>query len=211
MKRILMAVALTFVAVTMFAQEKEFKKEGRHDGRSEAMKSALALTDDQVNKINAIQERYHGRMLSLRHDSTLTKDKRHEELRTLNAERQTEINSVLTKEQQDKWKSIKEEKRQGKKEFKDARKNFREELGLTSDQEKRISDERKKMRESAEALKKDQSLSKEQKHEKFKSLCAEHETMMKAILTPEQFAKWKERPVNPDGKHRRSEGKHRSR
>ena len=213
MKRILMAVTLTLMALSMFGQQRGLNDETRHGRRGEEMKSALALTDDQVKTINAIQEKYHGKMVGLRRDSTLSKEQRLGALKDLNGQRQGEINNVLTTDQQEKWKSIKQENRGKRKEMHAARKNFREELDLTSEQEKRISDERKKMRDQAEALKKDESLSREQKQEKFKSLRAEHETAMKAILTPEQFAKWKERPKKQQGKpgvggRHKGEGKH---
>ena len=200
MKRILMAVTLTLMVVSVFGQQRRMNGEPRYAQRGEEMRSALALSDDQTKTINAIFEKYHGKMVNLRRDSTLSKEQRHGALKELNGQRLQEIHKVLTAEQQEKWRSMKQENREKKRAMHAARKDFHTDLALSPEQQKLMSDEQKHMRDRAEAVKNDETLSRDQKQKRFKSLRAEHENAVKAILTPEQFAKWKERPGMRDGK-----------
>lgn len=58
---------------------------------------------------------------------------------------------------------------------KEERKKLNDELNLTKEQSKELKDVNEKFKEEAKAVKEDESLSKEQKREKFKALQAERE------------------------------------
>jgi hypothetical protein len=65
-------------------------------------------------------------------------------------------------------------------------------LGLSPDQENRMAEARKSFKAKRDALKNDNTLSKDLAIEKLDTLRSEHQAAVKSILTEEQFTKWKE-------------------
>lgn len=79
-----------------------------------------------------------------------------------------------------------------------------EELGLTADQKAKLGPIMKGQMEQMQALRKDESLSQEQRREKGRALREENQKAIAAILTPEQakkFAEMRERGPRGDGEH----------
>lgn len=66
-------------------------------------------------------------------------------------------------------------------------------LNLTEDQKAKLKEIYQPQMEKLREIWKDQSLTREQKMEKFKALRAENEPKLKEILTPEQWEKWQKR------------------
>lgn len=67
------------------------------------------------------------------------------------------------------------------------------ELNLTEDQKAKLKELYAPQREKLREIWKDESLTREQKMEKFKALRAENEPKLKVILMPEQLEKWQKR------------------
>lgn len=79
-----------------------------------------------------------------------------------------------------------------------------EELGLTADQKAKLGPIMKHQQEQMQALRKDESLSQEQRREKGRALREENQKAIAAILTPEQakkFAEMRERGPRGGGEH----------
>jgi protein CpxP len=79
-----------------------------------------------------------------------------------------------------------------------------EELGLTADQKAKLGPIMKHQQEQMQALRKDESLSQEQRREKSRALREENQKAIAAILTPEQakkFADMRERGPRGGGEH----------
>lgn len=77
-----------------------------------------------------------------------------------------------------------------------------EELGLTADQKAKLGPIMKHQQEQMQALRKDESLSQEQRREKGRALRKENQRAIAAVLTPEQakkFADLRERGPRGDG------------
>jgi Spy/CpxP family protein refolding chaperone len=72
------------------------------------------------------------------------------------------------------------------------RPNFAKSLDLTEDQKPKFDAIRKSAMEKAKAVREDDSLTKEEKKAKAKAIQEDTATQMKALLTPEQFAKYEE-------------------
>ena len=102
-KKLILVVLISMVmSLATMAQEKKTR------GNKESIvdyKTELALSDQQVEQIKAIQKEYLPKMKEAR----MTRDR--EVMKKLNDERKTKIEEVLTQEQLEKWKAIKEKKK----------------------------------------------------------------------------------------------------
>ena len=72
------------------------------------------------------------------------------------------------------------------------RANIAKQLDLTEDQKPKVEAIMKGAMEKGRALREDTSLTPEEKKAKAKAIKEETATQLKAVLTPEQFAKWQE-------------------
>jgi protein CpxP len=76
--------------------------------------------------------------------------------------------------------------------MKGGRPDFAKELNLTEDQKPKFQEIMKGAMEKRKELRDDTSLTPEDKKAKGKAIQEDTNTQMKALLTPEQFAKWQE-------------------
>ena len=72
------------------------------------------------------------------------------------------------------------------------RSNLAKELNLTEDQKPKFQEIIKARGRKRKALREDASLTPEERKAKVKAIQEDTTTQMKALLTPEQFAKWQE-------------------
>jgi periplasmic protein CpxP/Spy len=70
--------------------------------------------------------------------------------------------------------------------------NIAKQLNLTDDQKPKVEAILKGAMEKGRTLREDTSLTSEEKKDKAKEIREETATQLKAVLTPEQFAKWQE-------------------
>jgi periplasmic protein CpxP/Spy len=73
-----------------------------------------------------------------------------------------------------------------------SRANIAKQLDLTDDQKPKVQEIMKSAMDKGRALREDTSLTSEEKKEKTKAIKEDMATQLKAVLTPEQFAKWQE-------------------
>lgn len=121
MKRIiLMAVAAFLLSAGAQAQTQRKTdssrimqmKQNRHD-----MMSQLDLSKDQQKKVKALNQDNKSKMESVRNDQSLTQEQRKEKMKELAKDHKEGMNSILTKDQQDKMKAYKKDhpRKHGKK------------------------------------------------------------------------------------------------
>jgi periplasmic protein CpxP/Spy len=73
-----------------------------------------------------------------------------------------------------------------------SRANIAKQLDLTDDQKPKVQEIMKSAMDKGRAVREDTSLTSEEKKEKAKAIKEDMATQLKAVLTPEQFAKWQE-------------------
>ncbi len=112
MKNGVVFVGLMLVSAAMFAQNgRKFDKTAMAAKRIEKMKTALSLTDDQVARLKAIDEKFSKSFEQLRKDTAISVGTSRARAKKLVDSRQAEVKSVLTPAQQTKWNEYKEKHR----------------------------------------------------------------------------------------------------
>ena len=85
-----------------------------HGDYADRMKKELSLSDDQTEKVKAINREFGQKFRTLRSDSTISKDDNKNRMKQLRDEHQKTLKSVLTEEQSDKWEKMKSEHKRRK-------------------------------------------------------------------------------------------------
>jgi protein CpxP len=193
MKKSIMLGALMIASVIVFAQDHTRDPQARAAKTTEKMKQMLSLNDTQYASIKAINEKYASKRVDHGKNATPDNADRMNERKALMDAREKEINAVLTPEQKTKWETFKskraEKMRAHKKERAEKNKTtLKEALSLTDEQQGKIEETNKSFKEKRAALKNDNKGA--DNKDTLNKLKAEHDTAIKAILTPEQYAKW---------------------
>lgn len=81
-----------------------------HENRLQEMKTKLNLTDDQYNRMKALQESNKAKMESLHNNTALTADQKMEQMKTMRADQKTQLEAILTAEQVAKMKELRHDK-----------------------------------------------------------------------------------------------------
>jgi protein CpxP len=192
MKTKLMLI-MVMMSTIIFAQKKDHDP-GRHAAaRSEKMKTALSLNDTQYATIKGIDNKYAAKYSELRKDSS-ERFKKHDAAKALQAEREKEIQAVLTPEQKTKWAAYKAERIEKRKDkMKKGNEKFeariKSELSLSDDQLAKVKIANQNFRDKLSALKNRKDADAHDKAE-LKKIRAEHDATIKGILSDEQFKKW---------------------
>jgi protein CpxP len=76
--------------------------------RGPRLAEALNLTAEQKEKVKAIQEEQRTKLEALRQDTSLTPEDRRAKMREIRASFATQIEPILTAEQLEKWKMLRE-------------------------------------------------------------------------------------------------------
>jgi Spy/CpxP family protein refolding chaperone len=201
MKATILMITALFISVGSFAQDDEL--EGRGGKNADKLKQELKLDDAQYQKVKAINEKYADKLEAAKKDATKSKGS----FKALKDQREAEINTVLTKEQQAQW----EARRAENKEMHREHKEFRKELNFTEKQKadvKAINDNFKTQKEAVDAEK----LTREAREQKMKALKEERKTKLKGVLTPEQYEMLKEEKQERKHDHKDGhDGKHKER
>lgn len=130
MKRILLSstLALVFTATAAFCQQStpqqpagdtttQQQPAGQHGRRHHAfdahkaaqhLSKRLNLTDDQTAKLEPILATRQQKIISLRSDTSLTPDQRREQFRAIHKDTQTQLATVLTPDQMQQLKSMRQ-------------------------------------------------------------------------------------------------------
>jgi hypothetical protein len=110
MKKLLLFIsAITLIATIAVAQEKKDYKQERTEWEKK-VKNDLKLTTDQTTKYDALNSEYDAKMDALAQDATLSTDAQKDKKMALKKEKEGKLFEFLTPEQQEKYKSLVEQK-----------------------------------------------------------------------------------------------------
>lgn len=195
MKKSAMFLGLMIVSTVIFAQGKRDPME-RSGKRADRMKTELALDDVQYKAVEAINEEFAVKQSKVRQDSTLSKEEKHKQMKTLHQDKDAAIGKVLTAEQKNKWTSLRSSRSNKhkaamvKQHHSERARRMQESLSLTDDQTSKIKAIDKEFGEKLRTLRSDSSLAREDAQEGVKMLRQEYHSKTKSVLTEEQFKKW---------------------
>ncbi len=204
MKRILTSALIIMLAIgAAQAQNGEGNSKGHNKEHKMAAKK-MNLTEDQKARLQAIREDYKKEAEALKNNTALSAEEKQTRTRALHEQFRNKSQAVLTPEQREQQAKRKEdfkaihEDRNGKFHKDGAgnmhngmgkRKDFEAELGLTADQQAKVTSIRSSFKPKFEALRNNTSLTEEQKRAKMKELMKQQREQMKAVLTAEQIKK----------------------
>ncbi len=183
-------------------QAKPYGHHGRHGAHMREMMTKLNLSQQQQDQLKPIFEKQREEAKAIRQDTSLTEDQKKQKFDALRQDTQTQVNSVLTTEQQQQWAQMKANRQQH---MADGRQKLAEKLNLTQAQQDQIKPIMEKQREQAKAIRQDNSLSQDQKRTKMQALHQDTQTQLNAILTPEQQQQWQQMRQN-FRQHRHGQG-----
>ena len=202
-KLITLSLAFSALVFTASAQEQKTDKKQRSE-HAKGMKgnrgmADLNLTDAQKTQMKANREDFKVKMEQLKAQN-LPEAQYNERKKALRAEQKAKMESILTADQKakmaEKRKNFKEGKYEGKNKGTNARadkqgrfEKMKTELSLTDDQAAKLKAQNQALKAKREAIKNDQSLTKEAKKEKMTALRNEAKEQRKSILTVEQMKK----------------------
>lgn len=136
----------------------------------------------------------------------MSREDKHKTGQSLRKQREEEIKSILTPEQNEKWSNYKSERAARAKEKRTEALEKREaywkkELSLTDEQVTKMKEAHKDFRTKMEQMRKDDKADKES----FKKLKDEHESTIRSILSQEQYQKWmdQKKEFKKKGKNRK--------
>lgn len=110
MKKLLLFIsAITLTATIAVAQEKKDYKQERTEWEKK-VKNELKLTADQTTKYDALNSEYDAKMDGLTQDASLSADAQKEKKMALKKEKEGKLFEFLTPEQQEKYKTLVEQK-----------------------------------------------------------------------------------------------------
>jgi protein CpxP len=93
------------------AQTESGQHHGQRANQLERLSKELNLTDDQKAKVKPILEEQTKQMKTMREDSTLTEDQKREKMKLIHQSTHSQINDILTPEQQKKFEQLKEQQK----------------------------------------------------------------------------------------------------
>jgi Spy/CpxP family protein refolding chaperone len=222
MKKLMKSALLTLLLATVFTAAQAQRGGGpdkdpadRAEHQTTKMTEKLGLSADQVTKVKAINLKYAEKAKANR-DADMAKNKDARE--AMRTEHDAELSKVLTKEQAEKWKTMKSD---GKgKEMKAHKGGGRdhdpadraerqtakmtEQLGLNADQTVKVKAINQKYAEKANA-------DREKNRAAHEALRTEHDKELGKVLTKEQAAKWEQMKAerqDKKGEHGKRGGKH---
>lgn len=108
MKKLAFALLVSaFFAAPVFAQNKD-KSHAEWDNK---VKTALAMSPDQVAKYDALSKEYEGKMDAVKQDATLTEDQQKQKKTDLKKEKETKMAEFLSPDQLTKYKTLMNKKK----------------------------------------------------------------------------------------------------
>jgi Spy/CpxP family protein refolding chaperone len=94
------------------AQTENGTHHGQRAGHLEWLSKELNLTDDQKAKVKPILDEQTKQMRAMQEDSSLTQDQKREKMKQLHQTTHSQINEILTPEQQKKFAALKEQQKE---------------------------------------------------------------------------------------------------
>ena len=148
----------------------------------------MNLTPEQKAKMKELRESNKSAMEAIKNDESLTQEQRKAKMQDLRRSQKESMGKFLTDDQKAKLKKAQEKGKNADLIKKDRQ---RPDLNLSADQKIKMKEMREDSKQQMDAIKKDASLTQEQKNQKTKELRQSQQAKMKSILTPVQKAKMK--------------------
>jgi Spy/CpxP family protein refolding chaperone len=189
MKRLLIAVLALGIVATTSAQHKRERKQGHH---RQQMAQQLNLSEAQRTQAKALAAQYKTRMQELNKNEGITVKEYRDKKEALRKEQKAGMQALLTPEQRAQVAKAKAD-RKAQHEAKMARrmKQMQERLQLSEAQVAQMQAARQGLKSRLEAIKSNQSLSRQQRKEQLMALKKERKAQFDNMLTPEQKEKMK--------------------
>ncbi len=198
MKRIIIAALSTIFIIGIAAAQppkgQHHQKQGRHNEqikhRRGQMAKHLNLSEEQKKQARSIGENYRKQVTALKKNDNITMGEYKKQMASLQKDRKTKMEALLTSEQKAKIAESKQ-KMQEHAQIRGAARleKMKINLGLKEDQVAKIKKQQESFRTKAQAIRGNESLSREEKKEQMKSLAKEQKDNFKSILTKEQQEK----------------------
>jgi len=109
-KAIFIFCSVFFLSVSVNAQQITPEKPVVSKDDAKKMAQELGLSREQSKQMASINKKYEENLKAVKNDATLTDAAKKEKIKTLNTEKQAEVNKILTPEQQTKLDAMKKEK-----------------------------------------------------------------------------------------------------
>lgn len=214
MKKIVIGLLALTLTTGAFAQgnknqKNNNNKEWKQHGKDKM--DDLNLSSDQQRQMKDINESFKSKMQALKQDQSLSAEARKQRRMDILNERHRQMEAILTPEQKKKWQEDKKEwKDERKEDRKEARKdhdksdrdqakarpgnrgqNIINKLDLTPEQTARYKQLNQDHQAAIENVRKNTSLTEEQKNEQIEQLRLKHRQATESLLTAEQKEKMK--------------------
>ena len=163
----------------------------RNHGGWERMAQQLNLTDQQKTQIQNFTQAARQQALSIKQDTSLTPEQKRDKFKQLRASTHQQVLGVLTPEQQQQMKQLRSQYA-GMGNGKGAGMGPLAKLNLTQDQRAKIGPIMQSVRQQAQAVRNDTTLTPQQKRAKMRDIHQGAMTQLNSLLTPEQQQQWQE-------------------
>lgn len=193
MKKVLIPL-IAFLALTVSVNAQHKMGKGKHHQHQKGMMAKeLNFTDAQKAQAKTINEDARKKMQELNKNESITVKEQRDRKAAIQKERKTKMDGLLTAEQKAKQTQLRAEHK-AKKEAGYAKRldKMKTNLNLTDDQVAKLKTKRAANHAKAEQIKKNESLSREQKKAQMMALKAESKEQNSKIFTPEQLKKKEE-------------------
>ena len=196
-KLLILLIAIFALTVTANAQGK-MGKIGHHKHHQKGMMAKqLNFSEDQKNQAKTINDDFRKQMQELNKKENITVKEMRDKKSALLKERKSKMNRLLTAEQKTKIVQLKaEQKVKNQERMTKHLDKMKTNLNLSDDQVSKIKAQRSATQAKAEKIRKNESLSREQKKEQMMALKAEAKAQNQKIFTPEQLKKREEMRKN---------------
>lgn len=141
----------------------------------------LNLSPEQKQQLQPMFQQHRQQVQAIRNDSSLTPEQKKEKIAQLRQDFQTQVNSVLTADQQAQLKQ-----------FRERRKPAFAKLNLSEDQKAKIKPLFDQQHQQVMAVRQDSSLTPQQKRDKIREIRQSTMAQLNSILTPEQQQQWEQ-------------------
>ncbi len=164
-------------------------KMNSHRGNFSMMKE-INLTDTQKQQAKSLNEEYNAKVKNLEKDENITLKDYRAKKASLEQERKSKFQALLTPEQKDKIAQAKEARSEKMKMMSQKRMDkMKTDLNLTDEQVAKIHEQRNASMEKMKAIRDNSSLSEDQKREQLRDLHKSMHESMNSILTADQIKK----------------------
>ncbi len=215
MKKIIIAtIAFVLFTVCAYAQKNEHANgkmkshhigKGMHKGK---IADALNMDDAQKSKIKEYNNSFKIEMKNLKSNDAMTLGEFKQKKEILKKQRKSNIDNIYTPEQKKKLDEMKQHHAAKKAEHHEKKlSKLIEKINLTDAQVATIQNNRNKNKETIEAIKNDNTLTKDQQKEKIKAIKENEKVNFEKSLTEEQKKKFAEMKMQKENKNNRKNKK----